>query len=831
MEDYRCIMRGGLLASMQEAVRGNSGIKLVYVHGVSGVGKTTLVEEALLREGFGENRESFSFERPVNERVSNAPSSDKKTNSTASHEVNSQFKNYLNNLILIRRARLPFIYRIFSRDFRMEDAHLSAHPPLSFALTVSNRDESDRSSARHHQNLLDVNLSHGRWRLNGSIEVDFFAKLWSGLKMSGCRHLHLGNIEYATAKEREYIFLLSQVTPDDCCLILEFGTLVADGDEDGFRRALELYVHQDARRMILVEPFNEISAQEFHQEMSQGRRLPPFDFMRSRGIPICILNEISIIDSRYSVGGRIKGWLEDPGKRTTLLVLTLLATVTDDRDTIEQVVQDICPGERLDVFSGVVEVGLEFVRFSHASYLAFLETNHRTELRELLFPVIESLSRLDRFAAHVLRLSRGKVVGRGQEAFDTSLVWDVLDLFEDIRFPEIRHLFNAGILNDVPQDTPEFSLLISIEALTRIHDLDSNSFRRSRLSSLPWPIAELIQIYADYQFDRRESSLANAQELLVEVERRFGDTPGGRRESLLKVAGVARIMMGASLVGLGRYDEAREEFKQAQGLSLPSIARGYLHVLDGFVYGLSYQSRLSPYDPPLRIHPYVSAKVAHNIVASRIELGHMSDCKKDLWETSIQPLDALGSREYTYGLNNIAVIDLIEGRYDSAIDVLRSLYDRTYQLYDLCACVNNLICHAFLTGNYQDGTRFTEDLDNLFKDGNFGDPTFKMMSYSNIAAFAWRFGDLELMETALAEAEPPAGHESASFYNEKRATMEAGGYGGTFVIDADEKLLERRYIFSPIVLHHWDFYLPPLDAGMLREWLTLPVRESRFPHG
>lgn len=825
MNSHHCLLREGLLASLQDAIRGDGGVKLVYVHGVSGVGKTELIDTALTNEGLGQNREAFFFDRPVDLFM---PEKKGKQKDPEPRQIPSKFKNYLNNLILIRRTRLPLLYRIFSRDFRMEDAHLSINRDFSFALTVSNRDGSKMPRVPRRGNHLDVNLTHGRHRLNGTVEVDFFEKLWSGLRLSGCRHVHIGNIEYATEKEREYIFLLAQFTPEDCCLILEFGTLVSDGSEDGFRRNLESLVPSDARRMIRVDPFDESTAREFHRLMSQGQHLPAFDYWRNKGIPICILNEISIVESRYSVGGRIKKWLEDSSLRRALLAFVAISSVTENHDTIALVLADVAPRSSLSVFSGVVEVGQDHVRFSHASFPAYLEANHRLEIQSLVPEVITSLARLDRFAAHALRL------GRGAECSGTPLkemlVCDVMDLFDDLSFPEILHLFNAGAASEVAESSTSHKILAAIQAFAHIHDLDHKHFRPSSLSELPWPIADMVSIYADYQFDRRNTALAKAESLLARAQQELLSAQTADLERFLRLIGVAHVMIGSSLVGLGRYRKARDHFREAGALTLPKLAKAYLRVLDGFNDGIAYQADLSPYDPPQETHPYIAAKIAHNIIASRIELMRLADCRRDLWETSINPLEMMGSREFTYGLNNIAVIDILENDCDSALRILRYLRDKAYQAYDFCACENNVLCCSIVSGRYDIGAEACGKLEHLFKKGAFSDPTFRMMTYSNIAAFAWRFGDVELKHRAFDEAMPPPEHESSGFYNKKLDFMRNQDFSGTLLLKQDGNDLENKFVYYPVVLHHWDFYIPPVNSEMLKEWIIPQEAQSSSAH-
>jgi tetratricopeptide (TPR) repeat protein len=820
-------MRDGLVASVQEAVRGDKGVRLIYVTGVSGVGKTTIISRALEAEGFGASKESFFFtSTPA---THDNQGNDKEKGKGTPHRGTSQFKDYLNNLLLVRQPRLPLLSRLFSSEVHVEDIHLSVHAPLSFAVTLRNRDWMPKPKTARRSKFMDINFSHGLWRLNGSIEIDFFTRLWNTLRLSGCRHLHIGNIEYATAKEQEYIFMLAQVTPEDCCLILEFGSLVSDGHEDSFRRSLETYAASTATKRIVVEPFDEPTALTFYRRMSVRRKLPPFNHGRSQGIPICILNEIRIVDARYAVGGHLKEWLSDPDRRTELLVLALLATVTDDRDVIECVLKNIVPSSELLPYTeaGILDVGLEFISYAHASYVAYIETNLRPEL-DLLFPrVLGVLFEVDRISAYVLWLGRGGRLDISSDVSIANLAQDMLVLLDDLRFSEIRHLFNVGVLDIVTDDAPESGLLYVFEAMVRIHDLDSKSFRLNRLANVPWPVGDLVQIYADYQFERRESALSRSKLVLQELKQRLPIAEGRERDALVRVAAVLHLMMGSAMVGSGRYKEARHQFSEADGLGLSNNSAAYLRVLDGFIVGMSYQADLSPHDPPRGTHPYIAAKIAHNILACRIELGRLEDCEYDLFETSIRPLEVLGSRELTYGLNNLAVVNLLRGRYDEAIELLRSLGDRAYQLYDLSACCNNGLCHAILTGDYDSGLEFREQLEAIFEKRGFADPTFRMMSYSNIAAFAWRFGDVVSMEHAIAAVQLNPAHEAASYYTAKIRFMQAAEFSGELTIDEDRPLIEERFVFYPVVLHHWDFYIPPIDSVLLRDWVTAPADNLR----
>src|ERR1700733_8101719 len=125
-----CVMRDGLIASVQEALRDGHGYRLIYVHGISGVGKTTIINEAISRENLTERTESFFFLNRI-EKVSSAAKSKRKKKSTEDNGQSSQFKAYLNNLILVRQSRIPILGRLFRREMHIEDGHLSVHAPLS----------------------------------------------------------------------------------------------------------------------------------------------------------------------------------------------------------------------------------------------------------------------------------------------------------------------------------------------------------------------------------------------------------------------------------------------------------------------------------------------------------------------------------------------------------------------------------------------------------------------------------------------------------------------------------------------------------------------------
>ncbi|WP_333826137.1 hypothetical protein, partial [Pinisolibacter sp.] len=302
------------------------------------------------------------------------------------------------------------------------------------------------------------------------------------------------------------------------------------------------------------------------------------------------------------------------------------------------------------------------------------------------------------------------------------------------------------------------------------------------------------------------------------------------QNGLLRLAGICNIMIGSALVGLGRYAAAREHFGEACGLPLTVHAKSYLGVLDGFLHGVAAQAQYSAYDPPRNVHPYIAAKIAHNIIACRIDLMKLDGCDVDLWDTSITPLEQMGSREYTYGINNIAVINLLRGNYETAISLLRYLRDRAYQAYDVCSCENNTVVYAILTGDYALGTEACDSLESLFRPGGFADPTFKMMSYSNIAAFAWRFGDEDLLARALRESLIPANHESAHHFERKKKKMISSKYDGDYYVDISCSDLEGRFVYYPVVLHHWDFFIPPMNSAIIQEWFTPPEDALRIGH-
>ncbi len=155
-------MRDGLLASMQESIGPGSGVRLVYVSGVSGVGKTTLIDEALRREGFGERKEAFFFSRP-SETPDLKSSRSKKKSEPALQDVVSQFKNYT----VLRASELNALLSAIL-DETAEPARGSVRWGIGlYEGDDEYRDLKESTQRVYSQSLVRISARFGRWPIKG----------------------------------------------------------------------------------------------------------------------------------------------------------------------------------------------------------------------------------------------------------------------------------------------------------------------------------------------------------------------------------------------------------------------------------------------------------------------------------------------------------------------------------------------------------------------------------------------------------------------------------------------------------------------------------------
>ena len=117
-----CFMRENEVSRLVQEIEAGQG-RVLLVSGESGVGKTTIIAEALSRTKNTESTIFYPFgEDPI------------------------QFKIFLNELLIAEMAKRPLLSRLFRKRFRLVGAHVQ--PLKGFSIDFYNRDYDDAPAER-----------------------------------------------------------------------------------------------------------------------------------------------------------------------------------------------------------------------------------------------------------------------------------------------------------------------------------------------------------------------------------------------------------------------------------------------------------------------------------------------------------------------------------------------------------------------------------------------------------------------------------------------------------------------------------------------------------
>ncbi len=775
-------MRDNEVARLTREVRSGQGSALLVV-GEAGVGKTTVIAEALSRTGNTTRTIFYPFgEDPI------------------------PFKIFLNELLLTENAKRSFLFRLFSKRFRLVGAHVQ--PAKGFSIDFYNRDYDD-APLNEKWTAQATTFESSFYRLNGTPRDAFFGRLWPNLDKAGIRVVHLANLERSTSEELELVRRFLQTGPATTTFILEYGLL--NGNTAGLDRVRTALKMVREVKEYYIEPFDERAALTFHRLMSQHLpAIPEFDFSANRGNAFAICFDVSQIDGRYAPSQMIEPLLGDGTTKATLFLLTAFSPAVTALSAFISISK--AAGVTFDLArlltAGIVRASPQSVTFSHGFFPAYVRAIHASEFSAFVTSIIDTIHDVNPSAYAFLRLQQ-------MEADSTELV--PADVAQRIRntlvsLIDARNMRTLSLL--VPICRPHLERLpkgerAPIEAVLTQYDI--YNFRPLLVPRDEQPVAMralyfLLELQHLYHVNKFNEALAQID---TESHELIGALASDSR-LIDHVIGVLGALKGVCLAALGHWDAARNILAAIDTSRLIGKVAEYAQSWDGLIAGYEFEARKRWQDVSLA-DSYAAPKIQHNILASAISLKRNGGVQKALEEEIIPQFARLKSREITYPMNNLAVIQISEGNYADALATLDAMRDRTFEVYDALCCEMNTAIAFLALHDIPAAEGAACRARDMIADNAFQDPYFRNLTLLLNAYIAHVSGGdpapflrhLEI-DKGVALMEPELVQKTSTLRR-----WIADGY------QAPPRLNLSAMPIELAVLHFWDFNVPILDEPVV----------------
>lgn len=768
---------------------GDSNTRLLFVSGQSGVGKSRIIDEAIMRIGLEQKYARFSFRDNV-----------------------AEFKGFLNDQLMSAYQELPWYQRLISQEYKIVKATLNV-PPLSAAYVQ--KCKAGKSSFK--LGLLKTSsiiFESSPFRLNGREAHEFFERLWKYLTRNGISLIWISNAECSSQDDLELIGLMAQSLPENIKLIIEAGTLTGTKGLALTKAVIEKAVRHNYENME-VWPFDENIARKFYDKVGEITSVDSFNYKVNSGLPLSIIYGISQSDETYG----ISKFMEQQFKKnthngTSLLFLSLFYNLIDSYQSLSAIALNC--GIKFET-NGLLEKQLidisgDHVCLCHPVINEYIIATKGEALQGLLAQIIPTLWESHDVVAMYLRLHHSRLLN---VPVDTSIANKYLSILiraiDCYDMDSLSSLLPLKVFVFDKLSTKEKEKLLVIDAQYSIFKSSLGAGQQFYSASinvmLTNEVLQLQQLYHSNEFIK-------AVDYSDSILRKLGQSDQGYVARYFY--SITTAIKGVSLIAIGSYPDARDAIAESKRYAIQgSKVQQYLLLLDSFSYGMDCLAEMSEAAGNEISNPYIRAKFFHNLFAARMYTQFKDESLwGDIKKHVITPLHKLRSREISYTLNNLAVLMMLNGRAAEARKSLMEAVDKTFEIYDQLTIFNNLIMACALTGKLDEAKEFQASGQKLLARTKFGDPAFVSKFYLNSATLFFLANEAHVGRKYLDLVRLPSDSDDFDDVMSKVQHLQAGG-AISLSCNRDATRACHYNIFWPKIIHFWDFTIPFVDKKLL----------------
>lgn len=766
-----------------------SDARLLFISGQSGVGKSRVIDEAIMRIGLEEKFASFSF-----------------------RGKDAEFKEFLNDQLMSAYQELPRYQQLLSQEFKIVKATLNV-PPLSAAYVQKGK----AGKSFFKLGLLktsNIIFESSPFRLNGREAHDFFGRLWKFLTKNGISLIWISNVECSSQEDLELIGLMAQSMPRNIKLIIEAGTLTETKGVSLTKALIEKAVRHNYES-IEIRPFDENIASRFYDKVSELTLIDDFNYKVSNGLPLSMIYGISRSDETYGISKLMEQqFKKNSPNGTSLLFLSLFYNLIDNYQSLIAIAMNC--GIKLETHGLLEKQLIDFsdghVCLCHPVINEYIFATKGEALKGLLAQIIPTLWEGYDVVAMYLRLHYSKLLNEpienGIAKKYLSILIRAIDCYDMDSLTSLLPL-KTFVFDKLSAKEKEKLLVIDAQySIYKTYLGVGQKFHSANINvMLTNEVLQLQQFYHSNEFSK-------AVEFSGNVLNRLGQSDQGYVARYFY--SITAAIKGASLIAIGNYPDARDAIAESRRYAIQgSKVQQYLLLLDSFSYGMDYLAAMSEAAGNEISNPYIRAKFFHNLLASRMytqfrDESIFGDIKKHV----ITPLHKLRSREISYTLNNLAVLMILNGRAAEARESLMEAVDKTFEIYDQLTVLNNLIMACALTEKFDEAKRFQLSGEELLIRTKFGDPAFVSKFYLNSATLFFLTNAAHMGRKYLDLVSLPSDSDDFDDVMSKVQHLQAGGEIN-LSCNQDATRACHYNIFWPKIIHFWDFTIPLVDKKLL----------------
>jgi hypothetical protein len=775
--------------------------EVLFVKGVSGVGKTTLIEHIL-------DVRYHSIKIHLHQDFTITQHIEKSKEIIAKKKANSSIFYKFKNIFSFKKLNCKWSLGL-SLANKNYDSVVIRSTDIG-GIQITNKDN------------LDINISISNLNLTRE-DSSLYLKKYFSLVKNNIDCLIFENSELIQDEDFYHLQNLLIEKPKNFKIIFEIGELKSTTNLYSDLESILKNKNINFKRFDL-EAFEPKRSQQFYDYYKTKKKLTSYDYYKNNGIPLLILLfGGAFIPYKDDLTNSLNH--DDFNDELYLLLTVLWGLKINENTFLKYVNKYKIAVKDFNKFknSSLIKLDDGLISFSHPLIQSFILDSKIQELKEFIEKLLEHNNGQD-FEALYIKL---KFLNR----YNLKLNPNDIDFLIDYLCEKIETFDFQSIISILSYKNEFYSELTSstkniinlIELQTKLYNFRLENLDISQFDIKIKIIANLLMFqYHDHKdyFEETEKEIILFQKELLTNNDYISIIDKDLQQYLSIILNGILISVKRAL---SKYDEAKEYWIMAiqasENVDDYKNIYDYLMNMYPFYRGIkeTFNEQSSKFFETSFIkNNYIKAKRIHNINAINLYYSYDNYLyMKDKLYNTIDFLKTISPLETSYTYNNLLVLYIVNRKIAEAERIINDIDIYFFESYDLMSFYNNAIVLGIIKNDFEFSLKYYEKA----KEINFKDKSFDAKIHYNMALLYKTKGDIDNMEKCFQQMHIDENYDNGLIENKKQF-IRTNNITDNFIYLDNEKDIREHFIYWFQIIHFWDFDIPLVNKKIIKSLLS-----------
>lgn len=772
--------------------------EIIFIKGVSGVGKTTLIENAL-------NIRYHSIKIHLYKDFTLSQHLEKSKNIIMKENSKLGVFHKIKNIVFFKKFNFKWLFG-FSL-FREQSIDY-------YRLILKNKNNGVKLT---NNDNIDLDLSISNLNLNKKNSPIYFKRYFSLAKYNiDC--LIFENTELIVNEDLLHLQNLLLEKPKSFKIIFEIGELKSTNI---YLKLVPLLKNRDiVFNDYEIKNFDFKKSKEFYNFYKEERNLTSFDYNKNDGIPLLILLfGGAFIQDKHDFTESLKKH-KNFSDNLYLLLAIFYGLKIDENTFLKYANKYNVSVENLNTFknSNLIKLDEGLMTFSHPLIQQFILDTKYDKLKIFIEGIFEENLQKD-FEYFYIKLKFVKRYNLKLNPDDIKLLISHLcDKLEDFNLQPIVSLLSYKKEFFSELSLPVQNIINLIELQIKIYNFRLEEYDDNKFDIKTKIITNLLK----FQYQDHKNYFEETEEEINLFKKNLREDLNYINILDKDLVEYISIILNGILISVKRalsnYDEAKEYWIEA--IQCSKNNQDYKNIYDylmnmyPFVFGIkeTYEEHSSDFFETAFIkNKYIKAKRMHNISAVNLYYKYNKyDYMKEQFNLTIEYLKNVSPLETSYTFNNLLVLYIINKKIYEAEQIIKNIDKYFFETYDLISFYNNAIVLGIIKKDFNYSLKFYEKAKKL----NFQDKSFDSKIHYNMGLFYKIRNEYDKMESCFNKMSIDINYDKGLIENKKNY-IRNNSIDEFFFFQKNQNDIREQYIYWVQIIHFWDFDIPILNKKII----------------